>query len=64
MKIEILLQRLEEEQLRLAKSAMEQPAGREPFDYGRAIGMYAGIEHAKRTMLDLVTERDRKDILL
>ena len=64
MKVEMLLMRLEEEQKKLAISAMEQPSGRDIFDYGRAVGMYAGIEHAKRTLLDLVSERDRKDILL
>lgn len=64
MKIEMLLQRLENEQARLAKEAMETPSGRDTFDYGRAVGLYAGLEHAKRTLLDMVSERDRKDILL
>ena len=54
MKIEMLLQRLETEQARLAREALEHPSGREPFDYGR-------LEHAKRTLIDMVAERETKD---
>lgn len=64
MKIEMLLQRLENEQARLAKEAMETPTGCDHSYYVRAVGMYAGLEHAKRILLDMVSERDRKDILL
>jgi hypothetical protein len=52
---------LETEQARLAREALEHPSGREPFDYGRAVGMYAGLEHAKRTLIDMVAERETKD---
>lgn len=64
MKLETLLQRLETEQARLAREALEKPSGREAFDYGRAVGMYAGLEHAKRILIDLVAEKERKDFLL
>jgi hypothetical protein len=64
MKIEMLLQRLETEQARLAREALEHPSGREPFDYGRAVGMYAGLEHARRTLIDMVAERESKDRFL
>lgn len=64
MRLEALLQRLETEQARLAAEALSQPSGREVFDYGRAVGMYAGIEHAKRVMLDMVAEKERKDFSL
>lgn len=61
MRIETLLQRLEAEQNALAREAMERPAGRDAFDYGRAVGMYAGIAHARDVLLDMISERERKD---
>ena len=56
----MLLQRLEAEQATLAKEALEQPSGREAFDYGRAVGIHAGIERAKIVLLDMVREHERK----
>lgn len=56
----MFLQRLEAEQARLATEALERPTGRDAFDYGRAIGMYAGLEHAKSTIIDMVAEHERK----
>jgi hypothetical protein len=56
----MLLQRLETEQAQLAKEALEQPSGREAFDYGRAVGIHAGIERAKIVLLDMVREHERK----
>lgn len=64
MKLETLLQRLETEQARLATEALAQPSGRDAFDYGRAVGMYAGLEHAKRTLIDMVAEREKRDFHL
>tara|TARA_R110000868_G_scaffold398600_1_gene671860 strand:- start:4696 stop:4890 length:195 start_codon:yes stop_codon:yes gene_type:complete len=64
VKIETLIQRLEAEQIKLASEALAQPSGRELFDYGRAVGMYAGLEHAKRTILAAVNERNLKDNIL
>lgn len=64
MKIETLLQRLEAEQVRLATEALRQPAGKDAFEYGRAAGIFAGLEQAKRVLIDLVAERDKKDFIL
>lgn len=60
MRIEMFLQRLETEQARLAKEALERPTGKDAFDYGRAVGLYAGLEHAKMTIIDMVAEHERK----
>lgn len=60
MKIEMFLQRLEAEQARLAKEALERPSGKDTFDYGRAVGLYAGIEHAKQTILNMIAEHEHK----
>ena len=64
MKLETLLQRLETAQAQLATGALAQPASRDLFEYGRVVGMYAGLEQAKVVLIDLVKERDKKDFLL
>jgi hypothetical protein len=64
MRIETLLQRIEAEQTKFANDALSQPAGRDLFAYGQAVGMHAGLEHAKRILIDLVAEKERKDFNL
>lgn len=56
-----MLQCLETAQAQLAKEALERPTGKDAFEYGRAVGMYAGLEHAKNTLIEMVAERERKD---
>lgn len=63
MKLETLLQRLEAEQASLAAQTLKQPLPGD-FHYGRAVGMYAGLELAKQVLVDLVAERDRRDFNL
>lgn len=63
MKIAMLLQRLDQEQAKLAHEALQQPQP-DLFNYGKAVGLYAGLEQAKRVLLDLVDEKERKDFLL
>ena len=60
MRLEMLLQRLDREQATLAHEALQHPQTGE-FNYGKAVGMYAGLEMAKRALLDLVAEKERKD---
>lgn len=61
MRIETLLQRLEQSQTELARDALQQPQGRDLYEYGKVIGMYAGLELAKTTLIDMVAEKERKD---
>lgn len=61
MRIETLLQRLEQTQTDLARDALQQPQGRDLFEYGKVIGMYAGLELAKTALIELVAEKERKD---
>lgn len=61
MRIEVLLQRLEQSQADLARDALEQPQGRDLFEYGKVVGMYAGLELAKSVLIDTVAEKERKD---
>jgi len=61
MRIETLLQRLEQAQAELARDALQQPQSRDLYEYGKVIGMYAGLEHAKTVLIDMVAEKERKD---
>lgn len=61
MRIETLLQRLEQSQAELARGALEQPQGRDLYEYGKVIGMYAGLELAKTVLIDMVAEKERRD---
>lgn len=63
MRLETLLQRLEAEQATLAHQSLQQPLSGD-FNYGKAVGMYAGLELAKRVLIDLVAEKDRRDFNL
>ena len=61
MRIEVVLQRLEQSQAELARDALQQPQGRDLYEYGKVIGMYAGLELAKTVLIDMVAEKERKD---
>jgi len=58
--IEPLLQRLKTEQAQLAKEALGQPHSRDLFEYGRVVGMYAGLERAADVLIDLVKESEER----
>lgn len=64
MRIETLLQRLEQAQGELSRDALQQPQARDTFEYGRVVGMYAGLELAKTVLIDTVAEKERKDFNL
>lgn len=63
MRIETLLQRLEAEQSAMAVEAMERPSGKTEFDYGRVIGIYAGLQRAKEVLLNTVAEAEKREFL-
>jgi hypothetical protein len=54
------LQRLDVEQNKLAHEALQKPQQGE-FHYGKAVGMYAGLELAKTALLELIDEKERRD---
>lgn len=60
MNISLLIQRIGDAQAALARDALEKPASRDSFEYGRVVGMYAGLEQAKEVLSELVTEQDRR----
>ena len=59
--IDVLLRRLGDEQAELARSALQQPQGRDAFEYGRVSGMYGGFARATEILLAMVVEKDRRD---
>lgn len=59
--VETLMKRLETEQMAHAHSALSQAQGRDAFEYGRMVGMYAGIDHARKVILDLISEAEDRD---
>jgi hypothetical protein len=61
VRVETLLQRLCDEQSRLAAEALTKPAARDVFEYGRVVGMHAGIEVAKQALLAMFDERDKRN---
>jgi|TARA_R110000868_G_scaffold225126_2_gene477365 hypothetical protein len=61
MTIDQILRLLEEAQASLAKNALQQPQDRDAFEYGRTVGMYAGLEHAKDVIVNMVADRERKE---
>jgi len=61
MKIDMLLRRLDEEQRKLAHEALQHPQSRDIFEYGRVVGMYAGIDHVKNVIIDMIAEREKRD---
>lgn len=63
MRLETLLQRLEAEQVTLARQSLEQPQPGD-FNYGKAVGMYAGLELAKRSLIEMVAEKEKQDFNL
>jgi len=64
VRVEILLKRLEDEQNTLAIEALSRPAGKDSYDYGRVVGIYAGLEQAKNLIQDIMAEKEAKDFLL
>ena len=54
MRLETLLQRLETEQAAMAVEALERPSGKAEFDYGRAVGLYAGLQRAKEILEETI----------
>jgi hypothetical protein len=64
VRVEILIKRLEDEQKTLAIEALSRPQGKDSYDYGRVVGIYAGLEQAKNLIQDIMAEKEAKDFLL
>jgi len=58
MRLDRLYQKLKAEQDALASSALRSPNARDSFEYGRVVGMYAGLEKAIAILVTLNNEED------
>jgi hypothetical protein len=58
MRLDRLYQKLKAEQDALASSALRAPNARDSFEYGRVVGMYAGLEKAIAILVTLNNEED------
>lgn len=58
MSVERAIMKLQQEQAELAKSALRSPNSRDAFEYGRMVGMYAGIERAIEVLTSTITVED------
>lgn len=56
MRPDDFLQRLGTVRDTIAHQALETPAGRDSFEYGRACGMYAGLSLAMGTIQEMLEE--------
>jgi len=55
-----LLQLLEAEMAELATTALEQPAARDAFEYGRVVGMHAGLKRAFEIIGNAYEEEEKR----
>lgn len=60
MRIEDIVTLLKNEQAAIAVEAMKTPIG-DVFAYGRAVGMYAGLDRAMALILGKIDEQERRD---
>lgn len=54
--IEVVIKRLLEEQSRVAHETMEQPGDGSSFEYGRRVGIYAGLVRALAVIEETLAE--------
>jgi hypothetical protein len=58
MSVERAIMKLQQEQVELATSALRSPSSRDTFEYGRMVGMYAGLERAIAVLTSTITAED------
>lgn len=61
MRVDILIKRLNDEQASLAREALTRPQGKDSYDYGRVVGMYAGLEQAKNLINAILEEQETRN---
>lgn len=60
MRVETILAALIEEQGLLARQALARPSDRDAFEYGRVVGMHAGLQRAIAIITGTSAEEERK----
>ena len=58
MTIDKVLNAITQAQQELAVSALRTPNSHDAFEYGRMVGMYAGLERALEVIMSTIKEED------
>ncbi len=63
MRVEDIIALIEGKKAEVARDTLEQPGSGERIEYafGRAVGMYAGLELAKEAILEFYRDRAARD---
>lgn len=56
MRLETIIQRMEQKQAEVAHTALATPNGRDSFEYGKMAGMYSGFAMAIDLIKNIETE--------
>ncbi|MEN9419833.1 MAG: hypothetical protein RI988_3454 [Pseudomonadota bacterium] len=57
---EMIVRMIEMEQARVANTLLSTPAGRDAFEYGRAVGLHEGYQRVRDLLLNAFQEQERK----
>ena len=58
----VLLSKIKEKQVEHAVQALKHPGQKDAYEFGYRVGVFQGLEQAICVLLDLVKERDSKDL--
>ena len=58
VRVETVIQRLEERRAQLAKEMLEQPSGSDAFNYGRTVGIHTGLRLAVDILVELFADME------
>lgn len=61
MRLDTLIQKLEAKQAAWAANSLAAPAADSIFEYGKAVGVYAGLAMAKALITETLADAERKD---
>ena len=61
MQLDVFLRKIDQALAEFAADALRAPQGKEAFDYGRSVGVYAGLEQARQILIDTVRDADARD---
>lgn len=58
--LDAFFRRLDQEQSDYAKEALTRPRGQSEFDYGYAVGLYAGLQRARDVLENMLRDEDER----
>lgn len=60
MRTEDILRLLDERRTAIARDALAKPQDRDSFEYGRVVGLYAGLQMAEDVLMGFYRDQERK----